>query len=187
MRSTYPPDPGLSPLFARGWASATTLGPNPNARLAGSRRALVHRLVRRDVPSAEGGCSAHARDICQGRSLLVHAYCGSAGLGAVVAAPVLAASGSSASTPSFGLTDPSACGACALVANTGSRRSPRALPSCWRRHLPAEPFVWLPMSGRGRLGARAMLCSATPILPSRGTFSTDGQLIRDLPTRWIQD
>ncbi len=82
------------------------------------------------VPSAAKCSSAResspaatfAVDRRLGRRLSLYADCGSAGLGAVVTAPVLAALGSSASTPSFGLTDPSACGACALLANAATRR-----------------------------------------------------------------
>jgi hypothetical protein len=54
------------------------------------------------------------------------------------------------------------------LANTGGLdRAPRALPSCWRRHLPATAFAWLPMSdssrgreprdrGRSALGAEVL-------------------------------
>jgi hypothetical protein len=35
-------------------------------------------------------------------------------------------------------------------------RAPRALPSCWRRHLPPTTSAWLPMSESGCLVARTL-------------------------------
>ena len=80
-------------------------------RRSGSRRAPAAR------PAV--GCSFAPGAVTSAARIasLHHAYGGSDGLDAVVTAPVLAASGSSASTPSFGLTDPSACGGWALLAS----------------------------------------------------------------------
>ena len=51
------------------------------------------------------------------RRLLLHAYCGSAGLGAIVTAPVLARSEGPASTRRLDRTDRQRCSARAVVAN----------------------------------------------------------------------